>query len=155
MHDMAPHRNGEQPNPTRNLFIHHVFRHEFPFSFKHRNSAGVISSSQQLKSLSPSITHQPAIVKYMHANERIHSPASKSWATTAVSVGVCICISLHMQPLCRFQQHKIAESVPCNGVVPAVPPQCPWGRAGGSHHPNKAAGLGRQAKVPAPYDQKS
>jgi len=75
MHDMAIHQNGEQPNPTHNPFIHNIFRHRFPFSSKHPNSAGDISSSQQCKP----ITHQPATVKYTHANERIgkDSPTSE------------------------------------------------------------------------------
>lgn len=153
MHDMAIHQNGEQPNPTRNPLIH-IFWHRLPSSFKHPNSASVISSAQQCKSLSLSITHHPAVVKYTHANERIHSPTSESWATTAVSAGAWS-LSLHMQPLCRFQQHEIAENVPHNGVVPPVPPRHPWGWAGGNHLPDKAAGLGRQAEVPVPYDQRS
>lgn len=57
MHDMAIHQNGEQPNPIQNAFIHNIFRHRFPFSFKYPNSAGVISSTQQCKPVSPSTTH--------------------------------------------------------------------------------------------------
>lgn len=68
MHDMAIHWNGEQPDPTRNPFIH-IFWHRLPSSFKHPNSASVISSAQQCKSLSLSITHHPAIVK-IHARQR-------------------------------------------------------------------------------------
>lgn len=78
MHDVAIHQNGEQPNPTRNPFIHDIFWHRLPSPFKHPNSTSVISSAQQCKSLSPSITHHPAIVKYTHANIRIHSPTSES-----------------------------------------------------------------------------
>lgn len=90
------------------------------FQTSKHHSAGAISSAQQCTSLSPSITHQPAIVKYTHANERFHSPTSESWATIAVSVGACS-ESLHMQPLRRFQQHKITENIPRSGVVPAAP----------------------------------
>lgn len=139
-------------SPRCNPFIHSIFWHRFPFSFEHPNSSGVTSSTQQ--SLSPSITHRPTTAKHRHANKRIHSPTPESWATAAVSVGLCS-TSLHMESPCRLQEHGIAEDVPCNGVVPAVLPQRPWGWPGGSHHPDKAAGLGRQAKPPAPYDQRS
>lgn len=139
-------------NPRRNPFICSIFWHRFPFSLEHLNSGGVTSSTQQ--SWSPSITHQPTTAEHMDENKRIHSPTPESWATTAVSVGMCS-VSLHMKSLCRFQEHKIAEDVPCNGVVPAALTQHPWGWAGGCHHPDKAAGLGRKAKLPAPYDQRS
>lgn len=139
-------------NPRCNPFIYSIFWHRLPFSFKHPNSAGVTSSTQ--KSWNPSITPQPTPAKHMDANERIHSPTPESWATTAVSAAMCS-VSLHWKSPCRLQEHRIAEDVSCNGVVPAVLPRRPWGWAGGSHHPDKAAGLGTQAKLPAPYDQRS
>lgn len=142
MRYLAIQQNGEQPNPTGSPFIHSICWHRFPFSSKHPNSAGAISSAQRRKSISPSIAHQPATVKYRLAKRRIHSPTAESWPTTAISVGAHGA-SLHVQPLRRFRQHKIAENDARHGVVPAVPPRRPWGRAAGSHRPRQGSG-GRQ-----------